>query len=96
MYGLIVTMKVREAQRAGFEHLVSALALAVKASEPGNLVYHVCRSRADPETYRIVEIYASKDAFKTHLAKDYVQQANPEVLKTLTGNPEVEVLEIVA
>jgi quinol monooxygenase YgiN len=43
-----------------------------------------------------VEIYASKDAFKSHLNASYVREANPLVLATLIGTPEAEVLEVIA
>jgi quinol monooxygenase YgiN len=96
MYGVIVTMTVRDGERDAFEDLVKGLAAAVKAQEPGNLSYHILRSRTEPSNYRIVEIYASKEAFKLHLGADYVRNANSQVLKTLTGTPEAEVLEVVA
>jgi quinol monooxygenase YgiN len=96
MYGVVVTMTVRDDQREAFEDLVRGLAVAVRANEPGNLSYHMLRSRTEPTNYRIVEIYASKEAFKLHLSANYVRDANPEVLRTLTGTPEVEVLEVIA
>ena len=96
MYGIVVTMTVRDERREAFEDLVRALAAAVKANEPGNLSYHILRSRTAPGNYRIVEIYASKDAFKSHLNASYVREANPLVLATLIGTPEAEVLEVIA
>ena len=96
MYGVVVTMIVGDDQRDAFEDLVKGLAAAVKAHEPGNLSYHILRSRTEPTHYRIVEIYVSKEAFKLHLGADYVRNANPQVLKTLTGTPAAEVLEVIA
>jgi quinol monooxygenase YgiN len=96
MYGIIVTMTVRDEQRGAFEGLVQALAAAVKSHEPGNLEYRILRNRAAPTSYRIVEIYASKEAFKRHLAADYVRNTTPLVQNTLSGPPEVEVVEVVA
>jgi quinol monooxygenase YgiN len=96
MYGIIVTMTVRDDQREAFEGLVKALAAAVKTHEPGNLDYRILRNRAAPESYRIVEIYSSKEAFKQHLAADYVRNTNPLVQKTLSAAPQVEAIEVVA
>ena len=96
MYSLIVTMSVREAERAEFERQMSALAARVRSTEPGALAYHVLRSRGEPTRYRVVEIYASKDAFKLHLASEHVRAANPAVQALLSGAAEVEVLEWVA
>jgi quinol monooxygenase YgiN len=96
MYSVIVMMRVQDDKRAAFESLVRTLAAAVGASEPDNLAYHILRSRIDPDKYLLVEIYASKDAFKAHLSKDYVKQANPEVRATLAEEPEMEVTEVIA
>jgi quinol monooxygenase YgiN len=96
MYSVIVTMRVREDRRDAFESLVRVLAGAVRAAERDNLAYHILRSRKDPDKYFIVEIYASKDAFKTHLNKDYVKQANPEVRATLVEEAVMEVTEVIA
>jgi len=96
MYSLIVTMIVREADRAEFERQVSSLAARVRAQEPGALAYHVLRSRAEPTKYRVVEIYASKDAFKLHLASEHVRAASPAMQALLCGTAEVEVMEPVA
>jgi len=96
MYSLFVTMMVLDDERAAFEELMKALAAAVKANEPGNLGYHVLRSRAQPAKYRVVEIYASKEAFKQHLSADYVLVANSKVLKTLSCAPEVEAVDVLA
>jgi quinol monooxygenase YgiN len=59
MYGVTVSLTVREGQREAFEKLIKSLVGEVKAHEPQNLVYHVLRSRAQPNNFRIVEIYAS-------------------------------------
>jgi quinol monooxygenase YgiN len=95
VYGLIVSLSVQEDQRAAFETLVQGIARAVGANEPDNVAYHVLRTRGQPNEYRIVEIYRSKEAFKSHLAADYVVGTNAEVRKTLLCNPRVEVMEIV-
>jgi len=95
MYSVIVTMTVRPEEREAFERALTALAASVKADEPGALCYHVLRSRDHPSRYRVLEIYASKEAFKAHLNSAHVVKANPEVQKTLATTPELEVLETV-
>jgi len=95
MYSVIVTMSVREDQREAFERVMKELATAVKAHEPGALCYHVLRCRNEPRKYRIVEIYASKEAFQAHRNTEHVQKANPQVLATLAGTLEFEVVEVV-
>jgi quinol monooxygenase YgiN len=96
MYGFHVTMTILDDERAAFEALMNALAAEVKANEPGNLAYHILRDRSQPTTYRIVEIYASKEAFKQHLSADYVQQANSKVTKILNGPAQAVAVDVLA
>lgn len=94
MYAVTVTMTVRDGQRAAFEQLVKTLSEAVKAHEPQNLAYHVLRSRAQPNSFRIVEIYASKDAFKAHIGAEYVSALNPAIQATLEAAAQMEMLDV--
>jgi quinol monooxygenase YgiN len=95
MYSVIVTMTVRDGEREAFEAAMTQLASAVKASEPGALCYHVLRTRDRPSNFRVLEIYASKDAFKAHLGAPHTLAANPRVQALLAEPPKLEVLEIV-
>jgi quinol monooxygenase YgiN len=96
MYGVTVTMTVREGQREAFEKLIKTLIEAVQAHEPHNLAYHVLRSRTQPNNFRIVEIYASKEAFKTHLGAAYVSELNPAIQATLEAAAQIEMVDILA
>jgi quinol monooxygenase YgiN len=96
MYGVTVSMTVRDGQRQAFEKLIKMLIEAVKAHEPQNLAYHVLRSRAQPNHFRIVEIYASKEAFKTHLGAAYVNELNTAIQATLDLPAQMEVVDVVA
>jgi quinol monooxygenase YgiN len=96
MYGIFATMTILDEEQEAFEALMSALAAAVRANEPGNLSYHILRSRTQPTAYRIVEIYESKEAFKRHLSASHVRDANSKVLRTLKGAPQIEVVEVLA
>jgi quinol monooxygenase YgiN len=96
MYGVTVTMTVREGQREIFEILLKKLAEAVRIHEPQNLVYNVLRSRTQPNNFRIVEIYASKEAFKAHIGAGYVNELNPAIQATLADAAQMEMLDVVA
>jgi quinol monooxygenase YgiN len=96
MYGVTVSMTVRDGQREAFEKLIKMLIEAVKAHEPQNLAYHVLRSRAQPNNFRIVEIYESKEAFKTHLGAAYVSELNPAIQATLDVAAQMEMVDVVA
>jgi len=94
MYGATVTMTVREEQREIFEKFMKTLVEAVRAHEPQNLAYHVLRSRTQPNNFRIVEIYASKDAFKTHVGAAYVRELNPAIQATLEIDALLEMVDV--
>jgi quinol monooxygenase YgiN len=96
MYGVTVTMTVREGQREIFEILIKTLVEAVRTHEPQNLAYHVLRSRTQPNNFRIIEIYASKEAFKAHIGAAYVSQLNPAIQATLEMAAQMEMLDVLA
>jgi quinol monooxygenase YgiN len=96
MYGVTVTMTVKEGQREVFEKLMMTLVQAVKAHEPKNLVYHVLRSRNQPNNFRIVEIYASKEDFKAHIGAGYVNELNPAIQATLQSAAQMEMVDVLA
>jgi quinol monooxygenase YgiN len=96
MYGVTVIMTVKEEQREIFEKLMKTLVEAVKAHEPQNLAYHVLRSRTQPNNFRIVEIYASKEAFKAHIGAGHVNELNPAIQATLEGAALLEMVDVLA
>jgi quinol monooxygenase YgiN len=96
MYGVTVTMTVREGRREIFEQLIKTLVEAVKAHEPQNLAYHVLRSRTQPNCFRIVEIYASKEAFKAHIGAGHVSELNAAIQATLESGTQMEMVDVLA
>ena len=95
MIGVLATMKVQEGKGADFEKAFTELAAKVKANEPGNLAYQLCKSRTDPATYKVLELYASEEALKAHGASDYFKAAGPSLGACLAGRPEIEYLDAV-
>ena len=65
MIGVIAVLKIKEGSEAQFEAGFKALAAKVKANEPGNLAYQLTKSRADPLTYKVLELYKDQDAPNT-------------------------------
>ena len=61
---------------------------AVKADEPGCLLYSLCRDRDDATTYRVMEQY-SDDAVKVHGKSDGFKAAAAGLAGVLSGAPEV-------
>ena len=95
MIGVIATLKVQDGKGADLETVFSELANQVKANEAGCLVYQLTKSRTEPNTYKVLELYASEEALKHHGSTDYFRAAGPGIGATLAGRPEIEYLDAV-
>jgi len=91
--GVIATLKVAEGKNAEFEAVFSELAAQVRANEKGNLAYACTKSRTDPQTYKILEVYADQDALTLHGGTEYFKAAGPKLGPCLAGRPEIEYLD---
>ncbi|MGB1158798.1 MAG: putative quinol monooxygenase [Porticoccaceae bacterium] len=93
--GLIATMTIQEGKNAEFEQLFTELTGQVKANEPGTLFYALHRSKSDPQTYKVLEQYATKEDLKAHGQTDYFREANKKMAQLLGAPPEIEILDAV-
>jgi len=91
--GIIATLKVQDGKNAEFEEIFTALAKQVRANEPGNLAYQLTKSRTDPNTYKVLELYTDQDAVTHHGGTDYFKAAGPKMGPCLAGRPEIEYLD---
>ena len=93
--GVVATITVLEGKNSEFEQVFGELADKVKASEPGTLFYALHRSKSDPQVYKVLEQYASKDDLKAHGQTDYFAAANKKMASMVAAAPEIEVLDAV-
>jgi len=91
--GVVAILKVAEGKNAEFEAVFADLAAQVRANEPGNLAYALTKSRTDPQTYKVLELYADQDALTHHGGTDYFKAAGPKLGPCLGGRPEIEYLD---
>jgi quinol monooxygenase YgiN len=91
--GVIATLKIQEAKTAEFEAFFTELAKQVRANEPGNIAYQLTRSRTEPNTYKVLELYQDQDALTHHGGTDYFKAAGPKFAGVLAGRPEIEYLD---
>ena len=91
--GVVATLKVQEGKNAEFEAVFTALAAQVRANEKGNLAYSLTKSRADPNTYKVLELYTDQDALTAHGQSDYFKAAGPKLGPCMAGRPEIEYLD---
>lgn len=95
MIGVVATLKIQEGKTEEFETVFKDLMAQVKANEPGCLAYQLTKSRTEPGTYKVLELYANEEALKAHGQSDYFKAAGPKMGPCLAGRPEVEYLDAV-
>ena len=93
MIGVIATLKVQDGKNAEFETIFTELAKQVRANEKGNLAYALTKSRSDPNTYKVLELYTDQDALTAHGQTEYFKAAGPKMGPCLGGRPEIEYLD---
>ena len=93
MIGVIATLTVAEGKNAEFEAIFTELAVQVRANEPGNIAYQLTKSRANPQVYKVLELYTDQDALATHGQTEYFKAAGPKLGPCMGGRPEIEYLD---
>ena len=93
MIAVVTTVTVQDGRAADFETLFRTVAAKVKANEPGALVYQMTRSKAEANTYKMIEFYRAQAAFDDHAAAPYFQASLDELAALLAGEPNVEFLD---
>ena len=95
MIGVIATLRTKPGMQREFEAAFSELAAAVRANEPGNLVYQLTRSRTEDGVYKVLEVYADQDAVDAHRASAHFKELGAALGPSLAGRAEVEMLDAV-
>ena len=93
--GIIATLKIQDGKGPEFEAFFNELAKQVRGNEPGNLAYQLTKSRADPNTYKVLELYSDQDALTHHGQTEYFRAAGPKMGPCLAGRPNIEMLDAV-
>lgn len=93
MIGVIATLKVQDGKNAEFEAIFKELAAKVRGGEPGNLAYQLTRSRADLQTYKVLELYKDQDALTAHGQTPYFRELGAKMGPCMGGRPEIEYLD---
>jgi quinol monooxygenase YgiN len=91
--GIVATLKVAEGKNAEFEAIFTDLAKQVRANEAGCLMYQLTKSRTDPQTYKVLELYKDQDAVTHHGGTEYFKAAGPKMGPCMGGRPEIEYLD---
>ena len=95
MIGVVATLRAKEGREAEFEAVFAETAAAVRANEPGNSLYQLTRSRTEPRTYKVLEIYADDAAVEAHRGSDHYRAGGRKLRDLVDAPPEIEVLDTV-
>lgn len=93
MIGVIAKLNVAEGKGAEFEKAMLDLAGKVRANEPGNHLYTLCKD-ADGN-YLVMELYESEDALAAHGQSDHFKASGASFKGLMAGPPDIQRLEVV-
>ena len=93
--GVIATLKVQPDKGAELEAMFNKLAGLVRANEPGNKLYQVCKHRKEADTYVVMEIYDDQAAIETHGKSEHFRAAGPKIGACLAGRPDIQYLDMI-
>ena len=93
MIGVIATLRIQDGKAEEFETFFTELARQVRANETGNIAYGLTKSRTEPNTYKVLELYESQEALTLHGGTEYFKAAGPKFAGVLAGRPEIEYLD---
>ena len=95
MIGVVAVIRAKEGREAEFEAVFAEMAAQVKANEPGAHLYQLTRSRTEPRTYKVLEVYADQAALEAHGGSAHYKEGGRKLRDLVDGRPEVEVLDAV-
>ena len=95
MIALIATLQIKDRSSREFEHIFARLAGSVRSNEPGNVVYRLCRTRGDENTYKVLEIYRNEAALEEHRTSEHFRGAGQDLGTVLNGRPDIEYLDVI-
>ena len=93
MIGVVAVLRVQDGKGEDFEAIFKELSGKVRANEAGNLMYQLTKSRSDPNTYKVLELYKDQDALTHHGQTDYFKDLGRKMGPCMAGRPKVELLD---
>ena len=95
MIGIVATLVAKEGREAEFEAAFLQMVAAVKAGEPGNVMYQLAKARDEPRTYKVLEVYADEAAVETHRTSDHYKAGGRALRDLVDAPPKIEMLDTV-
>lgn len=93
MLAVIARLNVADGKEADFEKHMLGLAEQVRANEPGNEMYTLCRD-ADGN-YIVLELYKDEAALAAHGQSEHFKAAGAGFKGLMAGAPDITRLEVI-
>ena len=93
--GVVATIKIKPDTNEAFEAVACEMMAAVRANEPGNKLYQFCKSKTEPTTYVVMELYNDQAALEAHGKSDHFRSIGPKMGPSMAGRPDVQYFETV-
>ena len=90
---VIARLNVAEGKEAEFEEIMLGLAEEVRAKEPVNQLYTLCKD--DDGNYLVMELYDDAEALAVHGQSEHFKAAGAKFAGVMAGRPEIQRLEVV-
>jgi quinol monooxygenase YgiN len=90
---IIAKLHVAAGKEAEFEKHMLALAAAVRANEPGNRLYTLCKDQDG--NYLMLELYDSAEDITAHGQSEHFKAAGKGFVGLMAGAPEIQRLEVI-
>ena len=93
MLAVIAKLNVKEGKETEFENVMLGLADQVRANEPGNHLYQLCKD-ADGN-YVVLELYEDEAALKAHGESEHFRASGAGFKGIMGGPPDIQRLSVV-
>ncbi len=92
MKAIIAKAAVPSGKEAEFEQIALELVKQVRAHEPGNKLYRLCRSSEGD--YFFIELFENGEAIAAHRDAPHMKEAGARFIALMGGMPEVTILDV--
>ena len=93
--GIVVRLKTNPGKGPDFEAAFAIQAAGVRASEPGNKLYQLVRSRQDPDAYVVMELYDDDAALEAHRNAPHMVENRPRMAGLVAPGTSIELFDAV-
>ncbi len=90
---IIAKLKVAKGKESEFESVMLGLAAEVRAKEPGNQLYTLCKDAEG--NYVVMELYDNAEAIAAHGQSEHFKAAGKKFAGVMAGAPEIQRMEVI-